>query len=438
MSSYLYSLYDTLNIRNSYVGIGTTNPQELLHVEGGSIYVERMTNRDSNIDFAYSVLQNIDTVKLDKISTWSGPNINVDAKTFSNIDTISVGTITTDSIYHDFDNKSLSNVASIFMQEDLYIGKTLYASNLNVFGDFTTLNTLTSNTEQMSVTNAGTGPALVVTQTGAEAIASFYDDANIALHIADGAFVGIGTDAPDSRLHVKDSTTTTVHVESTTADAVQVQLTNSSGSTYVGPASDGAIELYSTAAAPMRIGTNSQEAVTILSDGNVGIGSTTPSYKLDVSGKTRVTDAFYINTNGMNTIFYSSGDTAYSAAGAKYIGMNMAWANVTTDNKKTFRVNVRCHLASDSSVAYRKFETLVTPVNDAGTNKPKEIVATEIADTNNDDFTALTHTVTRNANNEVELRVSWNTALTSYVGNIQLEVFASETLGDFTFTPISG
>lgn len=438
MSSYLYSLYDTLNIRNSYVGIGTTNPQELLHVEGGSMYVERMTNRNSNIDFAYSVLQNINTVKLDKISTWSGPNINVDAKTFSNIDTISVGTITTDSIYHDFDNKSLSNVASIFMQEDLYIGKTLYASNLNVFGDFTTLNTLTSNTEQMSVTNAGTGPALVVTQTGAEAIASFYDDANIALHIADGAFVGIGTDAPDSRLHVKDSTTTTLHVESTTADAVQVQLTNSSGSTYVGPASDGAIELYSTAAAPMRIGTNSQEAVTILSDGNVGIGSTAPSYKLDVSGKTRVTDAFYINTNGMNTIFYSSGDTAYSAAGAKYIGMNMAWANVTTDNKKTFRVNVRCHLASDSSVAYRKFETLVTPVNDAGTNKPKEIVATEIADTNNDDFTALTHTVTRNTNNEVELRVSWNTALTSYVGNIQLEVFASETLGDFTFTPISG
>ena len=438
MSSYLYSLYDTLNIRNSHVGIGTTNPQELLHVEGGSIYVERMTNRNSNIDFSYSVLQNINTVQLDKISTWSGVNINVDAKSFSNVDTLSVSKITTDAVHLDFMNSSLSNIGTLFLEDDLHIGKTLYASNLNVFGTFTTLNTTTSNTEQFSVTNAGTGPALVVTQTGAEAIASFYDDANIALHIADGAYVGIGTDAPDSRLHVKDSAATTVHVETTTADAVQVQLTNSSGSTYVGPASDGAIELYSTAAAPIRIGTNSTEAVSILTDGNVGIGTSTPSYKLDVAGKTRVSDAFYLNTNGMNTIFYSSGDTSYSAAGAKYIGMNIAWANVTTDNKKTFRVKVKCHLASDTSVAYRKFETLITPVNNAGSNKPKEVVATEIADTNNDDFTMLTHTVTRSTNTEVELRVSWDTALTSYVGNIQLEVFASETLGDFTFTPISG
>lgn len=438
MSSYLYSLYDTLNIRDARVGVGTTTPQELLHVEGGSLYVERMTNRNSNIDFSYSILQNLDTIKLDKISTWSGSNVNMDAKTFSNMDTLSVANITSDGNAVLFSGKALSNISSIFMEDDLHIGKTLYASNLNVYGSFTTLETTTSNTEQMTVTNAGSGPALIVVQTGPEAVASFYDDANIALHIADGAYVGIGTDAPDSRLHVKDVTTTTVHVESTTADAVQVKLTNSSGDTFVGPAADGAIELYSTSSSRMKIGTNSTEAVSIVSDGNVGIGSTAPTYKLDVAGKTRVSDALYLTTNGMNTIFYSSGDTVYSTAGAKYIGMNIAWANVTTDNKKTFRVQVKCHLASDSSVAYRKFETLVTPANDAGTNKPKQIVATEIADTNNDDFSMLTHTVNRDSTNAVELRLSWTTALTSYVGNVQVEVFASESLGDFTFTPISG
>lgn len=438
MSSYLYSIYDTLNIRDGNVGIGTTAPQEKLHVEGGSIYVEKMTNRDSNIDFSYSILQSVDTIKLDKISTWSGQNINLDGKAMSNLTTLSVANITTDANSISFSGKALSNISTIHLEDDLHIGKTLYASNLNVFGSFTLLETTTSNTEQMSVTNAGTGPALIVTQTGPQPVASFYDDINIALHIADGAYVGIGTDAPDSRLHVKDSALTTLHVETTTSDAVQVKLTNSAGDTFIGPNADGDIQLYSTANSPIKIGTNSSTAVTVLADGNVGIGTTSPTYKLEVAGKTRVADALYLTTNGMNTIFYSSGDTAYSAAGAKYIGMNIAWANVTTDNKKTFRVQVKCHLASDDSVAYRKFETLITPANDAGNDKPKQIVATEMADANNNDFTMLAHTVTRSASNEVELRVSWSSSLTSYVGNIQLEVFASETLGDFTFTPISG
>jgi hypothetical protein len=54
----------------------------------------------------------------------------------------------------------------------------------------------------MSITNAGTGPALVVTQTGPEPVASFYDDSNIALIIADGGMVGIGKSTPGYTLDV--------------------------------------------------------------------------------------------------------------------------------------------------------------------------------------------------------------------------------------------
>jgi len=83
---------------------------------------------------------------------------------------------------------------------------TVTASNLSILGDFVTLNTITSNTEQMVIQNAGTGPALKVTQTGANSIAEFYDDGNaLALKIADGGNVGIGTANPQAKLHIQTS-----------------------------------------------------------------------------------------------------------------------------------------------------------------------------------------------------------------------------------------
>jgi len=85
----------------------------------------------------------------------------------------------------------------------VYVDGTIQGSNLKILGDFVTLDTITSNTEQMVITNAGTGPALKVTQTGANSIAEFYDDGNVlALKIADGGNVGIGTGVPQCELHI--------------------------------------------------------------------------------------------------------------------------------------------------------------------------------------------------------------------------------------------
>lgn len=439
MSSYIYNLYDTINIRNGKVGIGTLTPKEAFHVQGASVYLERIVNDASNIDMSYSMLSNVQTLRVDNLTGQVGLKINAMSNFLSNVDKISINTLTSDSTVIDVNVKALSNVEFLNVNKDVTIGRTLFASNLQILGDFTTLNTLTSNTEQMTVTNSGSGPAILVRQTGNEAVAAFYDDNAMAMYIggssSDAGFVGIGTTTADSRLHVYDTKATFAHIQNTTSTEAQVKMTNSGGDTFIGPSQNASIDFFSTALQPIRVGT-SNVSYMHFTNSNVGIFDSNPLYRLDVAGKTRVQDALYLTTGGMNTIFYSFGGQSLNASSTE-LGVTMSWANVTTNNKLTFRVKVKCHLASDNSVAYRKFESLITPANDNANGKPKQIVATEVADTNNDDFTQMTHTVIRNGTKSVSLKVNWATSVSSYIGNMQVEVFASTSLGDFSFTPIS-
>ena len=55
--------------------------------------------------------------------------------------------------------------------------------NITVQGTTTTLNTTMCTTSAMSITNAGTGPALVVNQTGSQPIVNFQDDGSSVLYI---------------------------------------------------------------------------------------------------------------------------------------------------------------------------------------------------------------------------------------------------------------
>jgi microcystin-dependent protein len=130
------------------------------------------------------------------------------------------------------------------------------------------MRTTTSNTEMMVIENAGTGPALKVTQTGVNSIAEFYDDGGVlALKIADGGNVGIGTSAPLQKLHVQGGC---ILENAGTGPALKVTQTgvNSIAEFY----DDGNVL-----------------ALKIADGGNVGIGTSMPITKLDVVGILKAT-----------------------------------------------------------------------------------------------------------------------------------------------------
>jgi hypothetical protein len=90
--------------------------------------------------------------------------------------------------------------ASVTVQGNLRVGGNLVVDTGNVVY----INTETQLTDQLLITNAGTGPALVARQDGAEPIAEFLDDANVVFKMYDGGALAI---APGTSSSLNNTTT---------------------------------------------------------------------------------------------------------------------------------------------------------------------------------------------------------------------------------------
>ena len=182
------------------------------------------------------------------------------------------------------------------------VGDARIQGNLTVNGTYTQIDTDVNTTEQWLVTNDGTGPAAVINQLGTEDIFDVQDDGTSVFYIEDGGNIGVGTTSPGATLHISDASNSGVTSLSVN-DRVKVRgdgvvewgsaanyglLSWDTNQARIGASSGSNLAIFSNGSEKMRIDTS----------GNVGIGTTGPSHKLDVDGGAQ------FNTNTGATPFY--------------------------------------------------------------------------------------------------------------------------------------
>jgi hypothetical protein len=302
------------------VGIGTTNPTTKLHVSGNAL-IDPTANGVTLTLGRYSGQPSI------KAGTDDGGYLIMDSSSnylslnhYVNKDVIlangggDVGIGTNDPI------------ANLHVDGDVQIGSN---TNPNSFG------ALQVN-QASNVDEAGIG---VLSASAGRSIRIWVDESRSYINSGNGGGgilvlnegvgnVGIGTTSPDSKLHVANG---------------NVELTDGYGLRW----GDNSVGIYGNAAnETISVYTSASEKVRITSAGNVGIGDTTPSYKLDVNGTLRATSAAYFNndvvvtnnlalTGANKPTFTTPDDTVYTPSynWVTATPFNAAWHDLIAFNR---------------------------------------------------------------------------------------------------------
>ena len=104
----------------------------------------------------------------------------------------------------------------------LIVNDTLTASNLNIIGTTTTINTTTYKTENLEInTSAIDGPGLKVVQNGSQDIAQFIDSNTIVVVIRDGGNVGIGSALPTEKLDINGGIKFSTNINNTSSNEIE-------------------------------------------------------------------------------------------------------------------------------------------------------------------------------------------------------------------------
>lgn len=163
--------------------------------------------------------------------------------------------------------------------------------------------------------------------------------------------VGIGTTSPNGLLHVSSGTSgdAVVIIESDTDnnneyDNPQLQFKQDGGATIAKAGLEGiagtiftnslanAAYFGNDEAAALQLYTNATAQLTIESGGDVGIGDTTPSYKLDVNGTLRATSAAYFNNDATVSNNIYANNYIYLANSLVHSGDTNTYLSFATDN----------------------------------------------------------------------------------------------------------
>ena len=232
------------------VGIGTTTPNGKLQVDG-DFYVNGLDRKIMNYNGAvdYGTLTN-NSVRFNQ----NGAEI----ARISTAGNVGIGTTSPSVKLHT-------------------VGDGLFFSNTNTN---LTVNS-NGGVATLTLTNAA-GSQVIYGGVGGSNNMDFYTGSAFRMRINPTGNVGIGTTSPSQRLHVSSTGETTLLVDSTSSGTARINLTGAGGGSGAINSTTGGLYLYASGANIMTLNTNGSERLRITSAGSVGIGTTSPVAPLTV------------------------------------------------------------------------------------------------------------------------------------------------------------
>ena len=223
-------------------------------------------------------------------------------------------------------------------------GNARIEGNLKVNGTFEQVNTVQGTTEQLKITNDGTGPAVIINQTGAQAILDIQDDSATCFKIFDGGHVGIGTVTKIVDVDISGNLKLSGIITGSGAGLSSLNISNALNGTL--SVTRGGTGVTTLVAGQLLVGNDT----TILQSSNLtwnnssnqlGIGTTNPLSLLDINatnytGAILTLDAGIINATSqmarsIGKPLMKIGKTSYSTTAGDYYGIGFGYSPTSAD-----------------------------------------------------------------------------------------------------------
>lgn len=333
---------DISNTNSGNVGVGTSTPAHRLDVLVNAQWVARFKKTDATnggiiIDAAASYNPNL-ALAVNGTNKWFLHSNSGSSDAFQFLDSGGTARFTLTQAGN-VGIGTTNPLAKLGMQygsdytSGIHIGQGSAATGLSIWHNDASL---TSSYIETRYDNAGSAMYFRMRASGTPVN---------ALTILGSGYVGIGTTAPNAALHVVKDTGTSV------AAVARLRSTNSTAKTtrlqfedYNAAISDGLIDFDVTsgtaAGSLLKLGVNSTSQLVLKGDGNVGIGTSAPGYKLDVSGT--------INATGVNISGSPIAGSVFGRSGAVVAATNdYTWAQI--DKTTSSLANLATRSAGDLS-----------------------------------------------------------------------------------------
>ncbi|MDP3881659.1 MAG: hypothetical protein Q8Q31_02155, partial [Nanoarchaeota archaeon] len=251
-----------------------------IHISGKYAYVASVADSGlSIIDLAGidSPVANIGSLSVDSLDVTDSIDLANDLYVKGGIHSGSGGIYSRGGIYSYVSSPTATAVAATFMGGSVGIGTTSPTAALEVIGS----GNVTGKFDVVGNTETGQGGLSVI---GTTSSLSPNTDSSTLLYLSSGEVttaVFDGSDGDGAKIAFQEVGSDDFYLY---LDKSQVGLENT--------------KIWSVLSAPIIFGTANTERMRIGSDGKVGIGTSSPNYKLEVSGNVSLNNSLYVTTSG--------------------------------------------------------------------------------------------------------------------------------------------